>query len=114
MFLLQGQYMHHLYDHLREMEAGSRMLFRSAHIYTLITALVNLILGNYLTESSNKNEARLQTIISALVIIAPFLITAGFFYEPHMEDLARPFSRIGAYALFVASILLIVKALKYR
>ena len=44
-FLLTGQYME--YVHNRLLLDGTRMLYRSRHIYLLLAGLLNLILGIY-------------------------------------------------------------------
>ena len=40
LFVLQGQYMDHVHDHLAGMEDGPRMMFRSSHIYLLLASLL--------------------------------------------------------------------------
>ena len=47
LFLIQGQYMDFNYDHLKGMEDGPRLLFRSAHIYFLLASIINLCIGVY-------------------------------------------------------------------
>ena len=47
LFLIQGQYMDINYNHLKGMEDGPRMLFRSAHIYFLLASIINLCIGIY-------------------------------------------------------------------
>ena len=44
-FLLTGQYMHHQYDHLKNMQLMNRALFRAGHIYILLFGLINVALG---------------------------------------------------------------------
>ena len=46
-FLLTGQYME--YVHNRLLPDGTRMLYRSRHIYLLLAGLLNLAIGIYLT-----------------------------------------------------------------
>jgi len=36
-FLLTGQYMDRVHDHLRDMDPTPRLLFRSTHIYLLLS-----------------------------------------------------------------------------
>lgn len=102
-FLLTGQYMYHVHDHLKGMQNETRMLFRSAHIYFLLSSLINLVLGVYLVPFQQRHRAILQYIASILLLVSPFFLLAGFFTEPHMSDLARPYSRVGLYALFGSS-----------
>ena len=44
LFILTGQYMDKVHNHLQKMADGPRMLYRSAHIYLLLAAVVNLAL----------------------------------------------------------------------
>ena len=104
-FLLTGQYMHHFYDHLHGMPNEMRMLFRSSHIYLLLTSLINLVLGTYLSKPQQKHTVLLQYLASFLLLLAPLLLLAGFFQEPHLTNLDRPYTRIGLYMLFIAATL---------
>jgi Ni,Fe-hydrogenase I cytochrome b subunit len=106
-FLLTGQYMGHFYDHLKDLPDGMRMLFRSGHIYFLMASIINLILGVYLTPFTENRKVVLQFISSTIIILAPILLLIGFFTEAHMQNLVRPYSRIGIYALFGSSLLFI-------
>jgi hypothetical protein len=78
-FLASGQYMDLGHDHLRGLDDGTRLLFRSTHIYLLFTALLNLALGLYLVESAPGWRRWIQRLGSAAVFIAPPLVGAGFF-----------------------------------
>ena len=46
-FVLTGQYMDRYHEHLRGMADGPRMLFRSRHIFILLSGLLHLGLGAY-------------------------------------------------------------------
>ncbi len=50
----------------------------------------------------------IKNIISLIAIISPTFLFLGFFYEPFMEALSRPYSRMGLYALFGLGILLLI------
>lgn len=110
-FLLTGQYMHLVYDHLRGMDDAPRMLFRASHIYILLSSVVNLAFGVYSGHSYSGFKKHIQKIVSALVMGAPFFLIAGFFIEPHMTEFARPYTRYGLYALFAAGVLLTILGL---
>jgi len=105
-FLLTGQYMHQQHDHLQGMPNDVRMLFRSAHIYFLLASIINLTAGLYWFQFPQRHKVILQYIASAFLLVAPFFLLLGFFTEPHMTDLVRPYSRIGLYALFGAGVVL--------
>ena len=111
-FLMTGQYMYHWHAHLEGMADGPRMLFRSAHIYFLLASVINLVVGFYLTPKSLQHRKYTQIIISILVLLAPVLVLIGFFVEPHLSELSRPYSTFGMYALFAVAILIIVIEIK--
>jgi hypothetical protein len=73
---------------VREMtDEGTRMMFRSRHIYILLAGLLNLGIGVYLTSRRERWRRRLQLTGSALLIIAPLVMTGAFFYEPTLKGL---------------------------
>jgi hypothetical protein len=95
-FLGTGQYMDKAHDHLRGMADARRLLFRSAHLYLLFGSLVNLALGLYLRPALGwRRWARPAG--SVLVLATPFLAAAGFFVEPWLPGLERPYSGPAAY-----------------
>jgi hypothetical protein len=106
-FLLTGQYMYHVHNHLAGMPDGARMLFRSSHIYLLLVSIINLVIGVYWQQQNAKFARTLQWIASCLVFLASLLLLAGFFTEPYLHNLDRPYSRIGLYALFAVALLYI-------
>lgn len=97
LFLLTGLYMHLVHGHLHGMADAPRLLYRSAHIYLLWSSLLNLLLGCYLVRTKHVHLAWLQRLGSGLIMMAPVLLCAGFFCEPAMPELARPFSRAAIY-----------------
>ncbi len=107
-FLLTGQYMDKVYNHLAGMPNDVRMLFRSSHIYLLLVSVANLALGLHLRRFTDSVKRVLQYGVSAVLLITPFLILAGFFWEPHMEELLRPYTRPALYALFGAGIAMMI------
>ena len=95
-FLGTGQYMDKVHDHLRGMDDARRLLFRSTHLYLLFASLVNLALGLYLRPALGWRWW-VRPVGSVLVLAAPFLAAAGFFSEPWLSGLERPYSRPAAY-----------------
>ena len=79
-FLLTGQYME--YVHSRVLPDGPRLLYRSRHIYILFSAFINLCLGIYFSARNPGWRRSLQIVGSVLILVAPVLLLAGFFYEP--------------------------------
>ncbi len=106
-FILTGQYMHHFHSHLENMSDGPRMLYRSAHIYIFLSSLLNIMFGVYLIKFNQHHKIIIQYITSIIILISPFLLLIGFFLEPQLLDLERPYSRIGIYSLLIAAMLLI-------
>jgi drug/metabolite transporter (DMT)-like permease len=99
-FLGTGQYMDRVHGHLAGMSDARRMLFRSDHIYLLLTAVLNLALGLYLTPREPRRARAVQLLGSIAIVIAPFLFLIAFFTEPWMTHLARPWTRPAIYAVF--------------
>ena len=100
-FLLTGQYMDFQEPRVRELtDEGTRMMFRSRHIYLLLAGLVNLGVGAYFTYHGARWRRTLQIAGSVLIILAPLLMTAAFFYEPTLKGLQRTFTQPAVVALF--------------
>lgn len=95
-FLLTGQYMDLVHDHLRGMDDSKRLLFRSSHIYLLFCSLLNLVLGLYY-RSENGWRRWVQLVGSLLILLAPFLEVVGFFTEHSLTELQRPYSRLAIF-----------------
>jgi hypothetical protein len=96
-FVLTGQYMELTFAHLRGMPDAPRLMYRSAHIYILYVALLNLLLGCYFRPLAGTAAQRMQLIGSLLVLIVPVLLLVSFFAESHNNPLSRPIAVIGIY-----------------
>lgn len=105
LFLLTGQYMDLEHDHLSGMADGPRMIYRSGHIYLLFTSIANLLLGVYLRRLSGFRR-HIQILVCIVLLIIPWILLYGFFAEPHLESLARPYSRIALYGTFGVGLML--------
>ena len=103
-FLATGQYMDRAHDHLHGMDDARRLLFRSTHIYLLLTALVNLALGLNLRPARGWRHWVRQAG-SLLVLGSPFLAAAGFFIEPWLTNLDRPYTRPAVYGCLTGMVL---------
>ena len=104
-FLLTGQYMDRLHNHLEGMADGPRLLYRTRHIFLLLSGLLHLGLGAYLTGARRTRRRALQLSGSALLALASLLFLAGFFYEPHLAGLHTPLSHWGTYAIAAGTLL---------
>ena len=104
-FLLTGQYLLFRYPDMDWLDTGTRMLLRSRHLYILLAALVNVGIGLYFQASEKPRRRAMQKIGSALVIVAPWMLTAAFFYEPGRGILHTPLSHWALYLLFAGMML---------
>ncbi len=105
-FVLQGQYMDLVHEHLATMPDGPRMLYRSSHIYLLLASVLNVVLGVYLRDDSSLIHRWIQIVVSTVVLLSPVGLLAGFFLEPGMDQLIRPYTRPVLYGLFGSGVLL--------
>jgi len=98
-FLLTGQYMDRNFNHLAEMEDLPRALMRAQHLYILLAALINIVLGSYLTVSKDKLIATFQIFGSLLIVIATLILVYSFFEELPSRHIERPLCRFGLYTM---------------
>ena len=96
-FTLTGQYMHHNYNHLKDMESMSRALFRAGHLYILLFGLINVAIGSYYKLSNQNLLRKGQLLGSVLIITASILIIYSFFTELPTKQIERPISRYSLY-----------------
>jgi heme A synthase len=81
-----------------------RMLYRSAHVYLLLSGLINIALGSYFVPSRSAGVRRVQGLGSALILIAPVLILAAFCYEVATLRLDRPIVVAAMVSLLAGSL----------
>lgn len=98
-FLASGVYMAWVHAGLQGMAEGPRLFFRSAHIYLLSGALLNLLLGCYLARLERGLLRHVQSLGSLLILAGPFMLCGSFFFEQHNPELERP---VGQLAIFLA------------
>ena len=94
-FALTGAYMGGRFPEAHGGDIGVRFLYRSAHVYIGLAALLNLMAWAATTpapppSSAWRRYARL--VASALVLASPVAFTLAFFLEPAPEQLERPFA----------------------
>jgi uncharacterized membrane protein YfhO len=104
-FLLTGQYMDKVHNHLEGMPDGPRMLYRTRHIFILLSALLHLGIGSYFIYRQETTRRILQLLGSLLITIAPVLFIVGFFHEPKLLGLYTPLSHKGIYLIAVGTLL---------
>ena len=111
-FLLTGQYMDRFHEHLRYTPDGPRMLYRTRHIFILLSGLLHLGIGSYFSYRTQRWRRAFQLVGSVLITIAPVLFTIGFFYEPHLQGLYAPLSKKGIIMLAVGALMHVVSGVK--
>ena len=99
-FAETGQHMDLQLDHLVGMEDAPRTLYRSAHIYLLLCALLHFMMGLYLERSRWLVGRAIQILGSALLFgaLAGFLF--GFYVETPAGLIERPMVRLSIYWSF--------------
>jgi hypothetical protein len=99
-FLATGLFMDRSLDHLVGMPDGPRALYRSAHIYVLFSALVNIVLGAYVVLRSGRLLRWLQYVASGLLLASITFFLYGFIVETPLAQIERPAIREGIYLCF--------------
>jgi len=104
-FLLTGQFMDRFHHHLADMPDGPRMLYRSRHIYILLSGLVHLGIGSYFYYRSRTLLRVMQLLGSLLITIASVVFVAAFFYEPGLTNLYGPLTKFAVIVTAVGMLL---------
>lgn len=104
-FILTGQYMDKFLQHLEGMADGPRMMYRTRHIYILLSGLLNLAVGAYFSYRATRWRRLLQFAGSALIVAATALFITGFFWEPKLAGLETPWSGQGVYLIAYGTLL---------
>ena len=113
-FLLTGQYMDRFHNHLEFMADGPRMLYRTRHIFILMSGLLHVGIGTYFSPRPTVTRRALQIIGSVLITVATVLFTVAFFYEPRLDDLQTPLSLLGTIMIAVGTLLHLFSAVRQR
>ena len=111
-FLLTGQYLDFYYPHMDGVSDGVRMMFRSRHIYILLAGLLNIGIGVYFSYHKKFWRKILQLTGSSMLLVAPLLLTAAFFYEPTHGHLQRPFTLPAIVALLSGTLLHLLSGIR--
>ena len=104
-FLLTGQYMDRYYNHLQGMADSPRLLYRTRHIFILLSGLLHLGIGTYFVYRRERWRWILQLLGSLMITAAPILFIVAFFQEPKLTDLYTPLSHKGMYLIAVGTLL---------
>lgn len=111
-FLLTGQYMEFFYPDMDAVDDGTRMMFRSRHIYVLLAGLINVGIGAYFSWHPERWRKILQAVGSTLIIIATLISIVAFFHEPPLPNLQRPLTLPAIISLFAGTLLHMICGLK--
>ncbi len=104
-FVATGVYMRIHFPDAYQGDPGMRMMFRSAHVYMLFSALLNLLLGAHMRQRTSRWRMLLQNFGSWCLLVSPGLFTAAFFIEPAPQQLHRPIAVSGVILALTGAIL---------
>ena len=90
------------------------MLYRTRHIFILMSGLLHLGIGTYFSSRPTAIRRALQITGSILITAATVLFTIAFFYEPHLEDLRTPLSLAGTITIAVGTLLHLFSGVRQR
>jgi hypothetical protein len=104
-FLATGLYMRYFPDGMTSIADGTRMMFRSRHVYFLLSSLLNLCLGTYIRPSTRAIRREAQVFGSLLILVGPPLLLTAFFQEPFRSQLGGPFATAAVFGLFLGIVI---------
>ena len=100
-FLLSGQVMGHHHPQMQDLSPELQLMYLSRHIYVLVGALVNTVLGLYLQTQSAAWRRYLQIAGSLLILPSTVLLPLAFLVEAPLGFAGRGWrSSVGLIALF--------------
>ena len=100
-FVITGQVMARHVPDIHTLPAEVQLMYVSRHIYLLGAALVNLVLGLYLTLNASGWRRVLQQIGSLLILLSVISLIVAFITEPTFGIAGRSWrSFAGLIALF--------------
>jgi hypothetical protein len=96
------------------MADGPRMLYRSRHIFILMSALLHVAIGTYFSFRPTAVRRALQVTGSILITVATVLFTIAFFYESRLEGLPSPLSLPATIITAVGTLLHLFSGVRQR
>jgi len=99
------------YNHMVGVPDGIRLLYRTRHIFILLSGLTNLGIGAYFTYQLELWRRALQVVGSGLTLLSPLLFIVAFFYEPGLGNLNTPLSHWGTYCIAAGVLLHVLSSL---
>ena len=100
-FALTGQYMLRVAG-VPQLENVPRLLYRSRHLFLMMSAVANLALAGSLPATIA------QRIASLLVLLSPFVLTAAFLIDPSRGTQSSQIFHFAMYGVFAAGVLLAI------
>jgi hypothetical protein len=113
-FVFTGQYMDRYLQHLQYTPDLQRMLYRSRHIYILLSGLLNIGIGTYFSYRPERWRLVLQMIGSLLIVTATVLFIFAFAYEPPRASLNTPLSGRAMYLIVDGTLLHLIAGIRWR
>jgi hypothetical protein len=104
-FLATGAHMRAHFPAAHGGDVGVRMMYRSAHVYIVLAALLNLALAAQWRWRPARWRRLLQAAGSAAVSAAPFVFTTAFFLEPAPQRFDRPYCLVGLALAAIGTLL---------
>jgi len=110
-FLATGLYMRWREPPVAELDPHLRMLFRSRHIYLLLSGLMNLAIGSYATPLRRHWANDVALAGSVMLAASPILLFGAFALESELFGTPTGISQLGLYALYGGTLLHFVAAI---
>jgi len=80
------------------------MLYRSRHIYLLLSGLLNLILGIYFVPQPRGWRRTVQIAGTILIVLSPAILLAGFFSDPQRGPDQAWVAAFGIFSIALGSL----------
>lgn len=104
--------MDRVHHHLADVPDATRLLYRSRHIYILMAALINLVLGVYFVRRNGRVQRWIQVTGSLLLSIGTLLLLRAFMTEPVTGIRVTPFTHWGMYLMLGSVILHVLSGIR--
>jgi len=101
-FLGTGQYMHFRLQEAFAAKDSLRYSVRANHIYILLVALLNIVLGLYVVPRPGGWRRVLQNLGSGSIVVSMVLVSLAFFLDTAQPN--RPFTSYGLFLVLAGVI----------
>lgn len=113
-FAVTGHFMRHDFPDKGAISPELRILMRSRHIYILLSALIHLALGVYLTIDDKKWRGFFQITGSVILAGGSVMFVYAFWRESYVVGSFSDHSRFAIYATLAGSALHLIGGLRLR